>query len=59
VLLDAIRFGVAFGAATHFANAQRANWKERRLERLRRRQHWYAVSEVIAELAQKRFDQLV
>jgi Ser/Thr protein kinase RdoA (MazF antagonist) len=59
MLVDAIRFGVAFGAVTHFASAQRTQWHEHQPERLTRRQHWYAVSEVIAELAQKRFDELL
>ena len=59
VLLDAIRFGVAFGAATHFTRMQQAQWNEPRPERLTRRQQWYAVSEAIADIAQKRFDQVV
>jgi len=59
VLLDAIRFGVAFGAATHFTSAKRADWEPRQPERLTRRQRWFAVCERIADLAQKRLDQLL
>jgi Ser/Thr protein kinase RdoA (MazF antagonist) len=59
MLLDAIRFGVAFGAATHFKRAQRDNWKETQPERLTRRQQWYTVSAVIADFAEQRFEQLL
>lgn len=51
LLLDAIRFGIAAGAASHFLVAQQHGWQDQWLGRLRRRKHWYAVSEQIADLA--------
>jgi Ser/Thr protein kinase RdoA (MazF antagonist) len=57
-LLEAIRFGVAFGAASHFARAQQAGWLEPWRGRLARRQHWYELSTVIAEIADKRLEHI-
>lgn len=51
VLLDAIRFSVAFGAASHFSNALRAGWSSAWTSKLTRRQAWYDRSEAIAEAA--------
>ena len=59
MLLDAIRFGVAFGAATHFVHAQRDKWNEPQPERLTRRQRWDAASAVIADFAEQRLEQLL
>lgn len=58
-LLDAIRFSVAFGAASHFANAQQAQWTEPWRAKLARRRQWYDISEAIAELARRRFEQIL
>jgi thiamine kinase-like enzyme len=59
VLLEAIRFSVAFGAASHFANAQQDGWRDPWWAKLTRRQEWYNKSEAIAEVASKRFDQIL
>lgn len=53
LLAEAIRFGVAIGAATHFTREQRAGWPEPPPERLTRRQHWLAISDTIARLAER------
>jgi Ser/Thr protein kinase RdoA (MazF antagonist) len=59
LLLDAIRFSVALGAASHFANAQRARWVGQWREKLTRRAQWYHMSEAIAEIAGKRLEQIL
>jgi hypothetical protein len=57
--MAAIRFSVAFGAASHFANAQQAQWIGPWREKLTRRSEWYQVSEAIAEIASKRLEQIL
>jgi thiamine kinase-like enzyme len=59
MLLEAIRFSVAFGAASHFANAQRALWIGPWREKLTRRRQWYDMSEAIAEIASKRLEHIL
>jgi Ser/Thr protein kinase RdoA (MazF antagonist) len=58
-LLDAIRFSVAFGAASHFTSAQQARWIGPWREKLTRRRQWYTISEAIAEIASRRFDHIL
>jgi Ser/Thr protein kinase RdoA (MazF antagonist) len=51
VLVDAIRFSIAFGAASHVARAARAGWRNEQPDALVRRKQWYAVSAEIARFA--------
>jgi Ser/Thr protein kinase RdoA (MazF antagonist) len=59
VLVESIRFGIAVSAASHFVREQRRGWDDPAPQRLTRRQQWYAVSEEIADLAQRRFAALI
>jgi Ser/Thr protein kinase RdoA (MazF antagonist) len=51
ILLEAIRFSIAIGGATHVAQAQRTNWSNPQPNALARRKQWYATSAEIADLA--------
>jgi thiamine kinase-like enzyme len=50
-LLEAMRFGVAFDAARHFAQAMEEGWTAAVERRLARRANRYMVSATIADLA--------
>lgn len=54
LLANAIRYGVACGAASHFTSQSQAGWRDRAPERLVRRQHWLAISDEIAAIARQR-----
>lgn len=57
VLLEAIRFSIAFSAAGNFIHAQQAGWNEQSVAKLKRRQQWYDLSEAIADMAQQRLNE--
>jgi thiamine kinase-like enzyme len=44
ILLEAIRFSVAFSAASHLTQAVATGWSDQSLARLRRRQQWFTRS---------------
>jgi Ser/Thr protein kinase RdoA (MazF antagonist) len=58
VLLEATRFSIAFGSATHAARAAREGWPEAQLGRLVRRRQWYQVCAEISGFAHARLQVL-